>query len=309
MILNPINQLELFGLEDKLKNLIKLFDNKTLPNKILFSGQKGIGKSTLAYHLINYALSKNEKFPYDQKNFKINENNKSFILTSNSTNPNFYLIDKAENKNNIDITQIRKLIFSMNKSSFNSKPRFILIDNIEYLNENASNSLLKILEEPNYNIFFLLIKNNTNLLSTIKSRCIEFKIYLSNQKLISTTNKLLNESVENLINKDLMNYYFTPGKYVRLLDFAKTENLDLLNTNLKQFLKICIDKSFFKKNYSIRTIFYEFIELFFIRYSYVAGNNINNSYNYFINKFSYIDKYNLDEQSLLMEFENKFLNE
>jgi hypothetical protein len=94
-----------------------------------------------------------------------------------------------------------------------------------------------------------------------------------------------------------------------LLDFAKTENLDLLNINLKQFLKICIDKSFFKKNYSIRTIFYEFIELFFIRYSYVAGNNINNSYNYFINKFSYIDKYNLDEQSLLMEFENKFLNE
>ena len=73
MILNPINQLELFGLEDKLKNLIKLFDNKTLPNKILFSGQKGIGKSTLAYHLINYALSKNEKFPYDQKNFKIKD--------------------------------------------------------------------------------------------------------------------------------------------------------------------------------------------------------------------------------------------
>ena len=44
-----INQTKLFGLEKYLKELIRLKNDNNLPNKILFSGQKGIGKSTLAY--------------------------------------------------------------------------------------------------------------------------------------------------------------------------------------------------------------------------------------------------------------------
>ena len=306
---NPVNQLKLYGFEDIFCNLIDLFNNKILPSKILFSGQKGIGKSTLAYHLINFILSKDEKFAYDETNFKINENNKSYKLTSNNTNPNFYLIDKDKDKSNIDISQIRNLISSMNKSSFNLKPRFVLIDNIEFLNENSSNSLLKALEEPNFNIYFILIQNNNNVLQTITSRCLQYKLYLSNQKFVSITNKLLNENIEDLISNDLMNYYFTPGKYIKLINFAKTESLDLSNITLKQFLKIGVNKGFFKKTNSIRKIFYEFIELFLIRYSSKKNTSVDNSYNYFIKKFCNVEKYNLDDQSLVMEFENRFLNE
>ena len=47
-----------------------------------------------------------------------------------------------------------------NKSSFNNLPRIIIIDNVENLNTNSNNALLKIVEEPNENIFFLLIHNN-----------------------------------------------------------------------------------------------------------------------------------------------------
>ena len=97
---------------NNLLNLIKLiYKNNKLPNKILFSGQKGIGKSTLAYHLINYILSENEEFSYDIENFKINENNKSYKLTiQNKINPNFNLIDVLDEKKRIDINQIRDLI-------------------------------------------------------------------------------------------------------------------------------------------------------------------------------------------------------
>ena len=52
----------------------------------------------------------------------------------------------------IDINQIRSLNINLNKSSFNNKPRFVLIDNIEFLNKNSINALLKILEEPNENV-------------------------------------------------------------------------------------------------------------------------------------------------------------
>ncbi len=98
MNLNPINQLQLYGLENELYELISLFEKKKLPNKILFSGRKGIGKCTLAYHLINYILSKSELLPYDKERLLINKDNKSFKLIINGSNPNFHLIDVAFDK-------------------------------------------------------------------------------------------------------------------------------------------------------------------------------------------------------------------
>ena len=66
-----INQTKLFGLEKYLKELIRLKNDNNLPNKILFSGQKGIGKSTLAYHFVNFVLSEKENFNYDIVNIPI----------------------------------------------------------------------------------------------------------------------------------------------------------------------------------------------------------------------------------------------
>ena len=57
MNLEPSNQTQLYGHEDHLNSFLKLHKKNLLPNKILFSGEKGIGKSTLAYHMINYILS------------------------------------------------------------------------------------------------------------------------------------------------------------------------------------------------------------------------------------------------------------
>ena len=155
MNLEPINQTTLYSFHNEFNKLVKLFENKKLPNKILLSGQKGIGKCTFAYHLINYVLSLNEENPYDLKNFKINEENKSFKLNLNKSNPNFILIDIYNGKKNIDISQIRDLIINLNKSSFNSKERFVLIDNIEFLNTNSINALLKIIEEQIQVYFYL----------------------------------------------------------------------------------------------------------------------------------------------------------
>ena len=61
MNLNPAKQTILYGHHFEFCNFIGLYKNKKLPNKILLSGEKGIGKSTLAYHIINriYLLVKN----------------------------------------------------------------------------------------------------------------------------------------------------------------------------------------------------------------------------------------------------------
>ena len=78
MNLEPISQKKLYGLEIYFNELKELHVNNKLPNKILLSGQKGLGKSTFAYHFINYILSLNEEFSYNISKNEINENNKSF---------------------------------------------------------------------------------------------------------------------------------------------------------------------------------------------------------------------------------------
>ena len=88
--LEPISQTKLFGLDKFINELIKLDNENKLPNKILLSGQKGLGKSTLAFHFINFILSKNEKFPYDVTNFEINPENHSFKTVLNKSNINFF---------------------------------------------------------------------------------------------------------------------------------------------------------------------------------------------------------------------------
>ena len=79
----------LFGLNLFFNEIINLYNEKKMPNKILLSGKKGIGKSTLAYHLINYILSQGEDYKYDNEKFEINKENKSYKLVKNHSHPNF----------------------------------------------------------------------------------------------------------------------------------------------------------------------------------------------------------------------------
>ena len=304
----PINQTKLFGLEKYINELIRLHKSDNLPNKILLSGQKGQGKSTLAYHFINYVLSKNEQLAYNLENFEINKNNHSFKTVSNKSNLNFYLIDIDEEKKNIDISQIRQLISYLNKSSFNNKPRFVLIDNIEFLNINSLNALLKILEEPGSNVFFLLINNNKKISSTILSRCINFRISLSNNENLKIIDKLLSEEYKDKINKDIINYYFTPGNIYNLIKFAEENKYDLRNMNLNFFLKALINNKHYKKDSRVKIFIYDLIEFYFSKLNTLNSNDVYKKYSYFLQRIINTKKFNLDEETLFIEFEDKILN-
>jgi len=308
MNLEPSSQLNLFSHKEEFQKLINLFKNNNLPNKILFSGEKGIGKCTLAYHLINYILSSNEDFIYDLDNLKIIPDNKSFKLVQNKSNHNFILVDIQEEKKNIDISQIRNLILTLNKSSFNTKPRFVLIDNIELLNINAVNALLKILEEPNDNINFILINNNKRILPTLKSRCLNFKIQLTSKQSIEIANKILDNNYNEFLNKDLLNNYSTPGEILNLIDFANKNDIDLIETNLKDFIKKIIMEKLYKKNNSIKNLIYSLMEFYFRKNVSVTNIKLINSYNYFLKKIENTKTFNLDEETLFMEFEDSILN-
>ncbi len=308
MNLKSSAQIHLYEHKEIFMFLTNLYKKDKLPNKILLSGEKGIGKSTLSYHLINYVLSINEEHSYDYENNIINCENKSYKLIQNKSNPNFYLIDVKEDKKNIDINQIRELIIDLNKSSFNKKKRFVLIDNIELLNINSINALLKILEEPNENINFILINNNKRVLPTLKSRCVNFKIFLTKNQSIKIINQILQDDVDNVINNELYDNYVTPGKLIKMYKFSKEYNLDLVNSDLNEILKIIIRDKIYKKDKSIIEIIFSFIELYFR--NNISSENISliKSYRYFLEKINNTKIYNLDEEILFMEFEDRIIN-
>jgi|TARA_B100001093_G_scaffold67310_1_gene57304 DNA polymerase-3 subunit delta' len=306
--LEPIKQTKLYGLGVYLNELIRLYKKNIYPNKILLSGQKGIGKSTLAFHFINYVLTLNENFKYDTQNFNINIESSEFKTIQNKSNTNLISIDVNTENKTIDINQIRQLIIKLNKSSFNQKPRFVLIDNIELLNINSTNALLKVLEEPNENINFILIHNNKKIPSTLLSRCINFKISLKNSDYLKISNQLLNDDLENLISKDLINYYFTPGEIYHLVQFSIQNKYDLSNIDLKSFLKILIKEEHYKKNNFINQMMYNLIELYFRGLNSSFSNLINEKYSYFVKRISDTKTYNLDKESLFMEFNEEILN-
>ncbi len=305
MSLQPENQTHLYGLDKQLNEFINLYHKKKLPNKILLSGSKGIGKSTLSYHLINYILSIDEDYKYDIKKLTINKKNKSFKLIQNKSNPNFTLIDIYPDKKLIDISQIRDLIKDMNKSSFNSKPRFVLLDNIEFLNLSSINALLKILEEPTNNTYFILINSNKKILSTVRSRCLNYSISLTNKQSIDISNELLNDNIDRLINKDLLDYYFTPGKIYKLINFSKDNDIDLKSIDLKNLLLFMVNKSYYKNDNTFKFVVLDLIELFLLnKFSF----EYSNFFTYFLKRLEKINKFNLDEETLFLEVKNKILN-
>ena len=305
------NQTTLLGYDDLFLKIVKLFDNKKLPNKILLSGSKGIGKSTFAYHLANYILSKYEEFPYDLNSFNINSFNKSFNLVKNNSHPNFFLIDLAEDKKVIEISQVREMINYSNKSTFNNREKIILIDNAEFLNANSSNALLKIIEEPNdRTIFILVFDSNKKILDTIKSRCISFNLSLSFRESIDITNKIINDDINDLINPELINYYNTIGDFINLINFSKNLNLDIYKLNLRDFLNNIIDNKAYKKDIYIKDNVNKFIEQYLLKLfkSKKPNKKISYIYENFIKKNFYLKKFNLDEESFFIEFKAKILN-
>lgn len=305
----PNNQIKLFGLDRYILDLVRLYNSNLYPNKILLSGPKGIGKSTLAYHFINYVLSYNNKHRYDLKNFTINPDSPTFKTILNKSNPNFISIDINNDKKVIDINQIRDLIVNLNKSSFNDKPRFVLIDNIEFLNVNSINALLKVLEEPSDKVYFILINNSKKILPTLISRCINYKINLTNLECLKIADQLFNGQLKLLINSDFIDYYMTPGNIFYLIKFAEEKKYDILKNDLKDFLKFIIKNNLYKNNLFIKYLIFYLVEIYLRKLTSSYSIKINDQYSYFLKRISDTNKFNLDEEILFSEFEELVLNE
>ena len=316
-ILHPKNQLKLYGYNELFLNFDKLYKKNKLPNSVLLSGPKGNGKSTFIYHFSNYLLSKNEKFSYSLIDFEINDQNKTHTLIAKGLHPNFYFLENDNLNSKIKVDHVRKLLAYVNKSSFSKDLKIIVIDNVETLNLNSANALLKIIEEPNKNIFFFIIQNNfNNILKTIKSRCIEFKISLYKENKLMIYKNLSDQYNlkidENIILEHL--YYESPGNLINYILSGKNLNFILNNNPLKNIFQLIKKLESDKKTSKLIFLPYLVEKLYrdICYYNFVNFKNFNNyflKYKKTIQKINDMKIFNLNERNTLSFIKNNLQND
>ena len=310
----PIRQKKLFFYNQYFKLFIKLYKNNLLPNKILLSGQSGLGKSTFAYHFINFILSDKEDYSYDFMNLAINPLNRSFRLINQLYHPNFYLIENFIDKQTIGIKQVKNMISYLNKTSFQKKIKFILIDNAEYLNLHSVNALLKIIEEPPSNTFIIFIHNSSiKLIETLKSRCIEFKIFFSNQEKQKILDNLLiyyDLKIDLNFLEKIKSFYDSPGTILNLIKLINEGVIDPNKADLINVISNLMEFNLKNKNNINLNLLQNIIELFFFK---EIKKNINKSkislnYSNVLKRLNFFRTYNLDMNNTFYEIKENIVH-
>ena len=144
------------NLPNWLERHINIFDNEQIHHAFIISGSMGIGKSLLIENLAEKIL-----------------NNKISL----ENNPDFHNLKILAEKKLIGINQIHELRDKLYESSFLGKNKVTVINEIEKISIDGLNAILKILEEPPKNTYFLLSTNFLNQIPlTIQSRCFDIRI-------------------------------------------------------------------------------------------------------------------------------------
>ncbi len=172
----------LLGHEKQISQLKKMMEERRMPHAILFSGAEGIGKRRVAEVMAAALLCSGENAPCGHC-----ESCRAMMLGSH---PDIHLIEPEASGRAVPmirIEQLRTMQTEIARLPLLSKCRVVIIDQADRMNEAAENSLLKTLEEPVGETYFILVTcAASSLLDTIRSRCIPMSFGLLHADIIRT---------------------------------------------------------------------------------------------------------------------------
>jgi DNA polymerase-3 subunit gamma/tau len=159
----PTTFQELVGQDDVLHSLRAALAQKTVPHAFLFSGSRGVGKTTSARILARCLNC--DKGPTPEPCGVC----KACVAILDGSSPDVIEIDAASN-NGVD--DVRRLCEMVGYATMGLRYRVVILDEAHMMSKAAFNAFLKTLEEPPPGVVFVLATTELHMVpETIRSRC------------------------------------------------------------------------------------------------------------------------------------------
>ncbi len=213
----------------------QLYDYKKqnrIPQALIISGSKGIGKLSLAEQFTYSLLCESPT----SKGLNCG-NCKSCLLIKANAHPDFIKIYPEESGKIISIWQIRHLLNQLNLKPQYDTYRVVIIHPAEQLNNSAANAFLKFLEEPNERTIVILVSNHySNIPATILSRCQKLVLTKPDKAASLEWLKCQNPQLSKTEAEIILN--INQGSPFQSLDFDKRQLMSIRKECFKNWLEV-----------------------------------------------------------------------
>ncbi|NLJ32489.1 MAG: hypothetical protein GX343_01470 [Erysipelotrichaceae bacterium] len=228
------------------KTFVNALANNSLSHAYLIKGGSGSPLIEVATHLAKTLVC-------EKRNPLACDNCISCHRFSQGLNPDLIFLDGREGT--IKIGDIRNLETSFSSTAIEKGGTLIyVIHLVEKMTPEASNALLKFLEEPSHEIYaFLTTENEENVLPTILSRSQKLILSLLPSELIFQKcdelciSRTQSEILVNFYNvADVINEKVNDEEYLRIYDLVM-DTLNTINSNVKDgvlFIQTEVSKAF-----------------------------------------------------------------
>ncbi len=271
----------------------KAFELNHLAHAYIFEGTNGSGTLDAAYYFAEKMLCTS-----DNKPCGVCDNCRNVI---NHVHSNIFLVEPISDSIRKD--QINSLIHEDHMTSITGKNRIYIIKDAHLMNRASANTLLKTLEEPSSDNYFILITPNTNLLlETIASRCqiirfrpinkTQIKDLLESSNIGEDASYLLSELFDSF--DEAKEHYFNNTQLYEYI--FRTYNDLALNKDL--YINYLFNKNILSSKENIYTFMASLIILEKELIKYLNNEQIH--FNTYINK---INKDNLNIKTLIKNIE------
>ncbi len=155
---------------DRVKeSLARLIPTGRLPHAMIIEGNSGTGKRTLARYIAKSALCESADAPCGVC--------RTCHLADVGTHPDIDVTAPEDKKKNIAVNQIDRIREIAYLTPHTASGKVLIIEQADTMNAASQNKLLKVLEEPPQNVYFILVAESSSaLLQTVVSRCTVFSL-------------------------------------------------------------------------------------------------------------------------------------